>query len=704
MATKAIKGFNEKDLNEKDRKHFVFVKERIQTLQQTRKDHYGVNLDELWAEADKNSVPHRLKTKGKKMVVTDEDRGWRGALVELGSSQWQSDISQSNPFVKIQTAIAILIDQNPTGVLTAASKKYQATTEIMKQLYARSWEYAKSKAQLRMFTFNLAKYGWAIGRTYPLKIVRTVTDVVTGEQKEVVEYNDVYRENLDPRNCWIDDLALPNSPMTVRDWSWRKVYDIEDFKEEFKDTEAVKNDWVEPGGNTTETISTDNKAGTKKTEGKNLVEVLFYENRVKDLFMIVANGVPVLIEPLPISDVKGLKKLSCWQTYWNLRHASSPYGVGIYEAIRYDQSMLDRVRNMTIDQLTMSIYKMFFYQGTQSLTETGDIKITPGVGKQVLDPKNITWLEVPGPGQDAYTGIEMMRRDLDEASGITDPLLGQITGKTAFEIAQAKESALKRLKNPLENIQEALNQEGYITLSLIQLLYSIPETYSISDPALIDDYLKEIDGDTDLYSREPVLGEDGNPAIDEMGLPQEQFTAKVYPEFALNLKADEKGNLTETEETRFFRVKPETVSWEGTITIKSQSLLTPSKQIDKALDLEMYNLLIPLFAQPPELYKKAAESICKLYDKDPRDILPDNWIRPPQQPLFVGADQLTAPGGPSEAPGEAQKVTAQPTLPSQPAGVAGQLMNQISPRWSTRLTDNRLGTFSVLPSGSPRTN
>ena len=100
---------------------------------------------------------------------------------------------------------------------------------------------------------------------------------------------------------------------------------------------------------------------------------------------------------------------------------------------------------MTIDQLTLSIYKMFFYQGTQSITETGDIKITPGAGKQVLDPKNINWLEIPGPGSEAWKGLEIFKKDMDEASGITDPLLGIITGKTAFEIAQAKESALKAL-------------------------------------------------------------------------------------------------------------------------------------------------------------------------------------------------------------------------------------------------------------------
>src|SRR3990167_3451432 len=154
-----------------------------------------------------------------------------------------------------------------------------------------------------------------------------------------------------------------------------------------------------PGGITTDKVGQGKDA--KQFKEKNLVEIYFYENRLKDLFMVVANGVPVVIEPLPVSDASGVKKLSCWLALWTLRHDECPYGIGIYEAIRYDQALLDRIRNQSIDQLTLSIYKMFFYQGTQALKDTGDLVISQGVGKQVLDPKNIQFLEVPGPGKEA---------------------------------------------------------------------------------------------------------------------------------------------------------------------------------------------------------------------------------------------------------------------------------------------------------------
>lgn len=634
------KVFNEQqDLSEAQLKDFTFAKTRVSQLKDSRTDS-SYKVETIWADADRDYVPHRLKGKGKRVVATDEEKGWRGQMVNLGDSNWQSDISQPNPFIKIQIALSILIDQNPEGVFSAGSKKFQATSELIRQLYKRSWETAKSKQQLKLFTFNLAKYGWAVARTYPLRITRKVKNLIEFDQenpdkskyedKEVVEFNDIFRENLDPWNCWIDDMALPDNQFSIRDWAWRKVYPMDAFKEEFGNWKLA--DKVQPGGVTTERLDTTPSNPQKQFKEPDLVEVYFYENRLKDMFVVIANGVPVVLSPLPISDAKGLKKLSLWQTYWNLRSATCPLGVGIYEAMRYDQNLLDRIRNMTIDQLTLSIYKMFFFQGTQSLTETGDIKITPGQGKQVLDPKNINWLEIPGPGKDAWMGLDVFKQDVDESSGITDPLLGNVTGKTAFEIAQAKEAALKRLKNPLENITDALNTEAYITVALAQLIYSIPEVFAITDPELIDAYLKEVQSDPQLYER------------DEQG----GFNAKVFPEFPLNLDKNEQGDLIETKETKFFRVKPNSLNWEGVINIKSQSVLAPSKELNKTLTMEMYQMVIPLLVQPPELYAKIAKDIVKLYDKDPKDVLPDLWVNPPPpqpEPLFIPAEQAALPPG-----------------------------------------------------------
>lgn len=705
------KEFDENKLPKQDLELFNFVKGRIDDLKAARKEEqYNIQIEKIWQDADQDYAPHRLKRGGRRATVEyDEEKGWRSAptTVKLGSSQWQSDVSQPNVFIKIQTALSILVDQNPSGVFTPASKKYSSTTELMSQLYERSWEYAKSKQQLKKFVFNVAKYGFAIARTYPLRVVRKTRELTqydpedpsqnVYDEKEVVEFNDIFRENLNPWNVWIDDMTIPGHQFSMRDWTWRKVYAWDVAEEEFGKYANWK--FVKPGGTTTDRI--DNSKQNKQFKEKKLVEVYFYENRLKDLFMVVVNGVPVVIEPLPVSDASGVKKLSCWLALWTLRHDECPYGIGIYEAIRYDQALLDRVRNQSIDQLTLSIYKMFFYQGTQALKDTGDIVISPGLGKQVLDPKNIQFLEIKGPGKEAAEWIDRFKKDIEDSSGITETLQGIVEGTTAFEIAQAKESALKRLKTPLDNILDALNSEAYITISLIQLLYSIPETIKITDPELIDDYIQETEADPELYEREP------NGEFNEDGVEQEDFYAKIYPEFPLNLDKDEKGNLVPTEESRFFRVKPRFLAWEGVISVKSQSILSPSKQVDKALDLEMYNILIPLLGQISQerqllmmqgfpwtiddsTHGKTAKNILKLYDKDPRDVMSTTWFSEqipgiggevgqagqqasqgqPEEPLFVPSGTTNA----QEAPRLAESVQ----VPQQPQSLTQRISQRLT--------------------------
>src|SRR6185369_11260223 len=147
-------------------------------------------------------------------------------------------------------------------------------------------------------------------------------------------------------------------------------------------------------------------------------------------------------------------------------------------------------------------------------------------------------------------------------------------------------------------------------------MYSIPETLEMTDPQLIQDYLTETGADPELYSREPALDEQGQPAMDATtGQPMpDTFKAHVYPEFPLNLGKDEKGNLIETQDTQFFRVKPSCLPWEGIIQVKSQSLLSPSKQVDKALEGEMTDRLFPM------LQATAQERMMAIQTGQPADI------------------------------------------------------------------------------------
>ena len=135
----------------------------------------------------------------------------------------------------------------------------------------------------------------------------------------------------------------------------------------------------------------------------------------------------------------------------------------------------------------------------------------------------------------------------------------------------------------------------------------------------------------------------------------------------------------ETPETRFFQLKPSLLQWEGIIRVKPQSILTPSKQLDKALDLEMLNMAVPLidkvamemqiFTQTGQqatlnntAHGKTLKNLFKIYDKNAQDWLPDAWLLPPIPPEQQMPTQ-PEPQMPGEIPPAPQEIP--------PVGITG---------------------------------
>jgi len=592
--------------------------DRIKTeLMEYRKDILGENLETIWRQADRDYLPHRLGKKGKKILVQDEDKGWASRFVELGKDKWQTDVATVNPLIKIQTALSILIARNPSVELTPGSKKYENSTLLQKELYKKSWELAKSIQQLKLFAFNLSKYGWAVARTYPMKLQRGGS----------VEFNGVYRENLDPWMTWIDDKTRPNSPMSTRDWAWAKWYDLKALKEEFGKEPGFKH--IQKGKS--ELLDTEYEKSVKKFAGKDMKLVYFYENLDNDAFTSICDGIELFEKELPLEDSQGNKKLSLWHAPWMLRHAELPYGIGIPEVIRNDKILYNKFRNMTSDQVILSIYKMWFYEGTDQIDSDGRIKLSPGVGKQVSNPKNIKWVDVPAAGKEAWEAIKMMQDAIDEASGVSRQLTsGEEVEKTAYQSAQRAEFGLRRLNTPLDNITDALEQDAQLTMIINEMIYSIPEIVKINNPDLIARYYEEIKGDAELYERDD----------------QDNFYAKLYPEVQMNLDTDEQERLVESEDARFFRVKPRGLKWEGMISVKGQSILIETKTLAKQMTLEIFNIITPMLQWPKELVLKPIKQLCKKYEVDWKEWIPDEWLteqpeQQPQQGLFIPQDQQT---------------------------------------------------------------
>jgi hypothetical protein len=159
------------------------------------------------------------------------------------------------------------------------------------------------------------------------------------------------------------------------------------------------------------------------------------------------------------------------------------------------------------------------------------------------------------------------------------------------------------------------------------------------------------------------------------------------PQLALHLE-DSEGKLVKSNKSKFFQVgsdkdqiNPKQLKWKGIFKVIPRSIVDNSQTLIKASKSEVFNMLMPLMGQPPELAAKPAAQILRVWEEDPKDWLPDAWLdylengpKPPQQPQ-------TPPGAPnpqaaaaSGRGGPAGVVQPQPQPLPQPTGpqISGQ--------------------------------
>lgn len=608
-----------------------YVNRRVEEMIDFRK---GLNIEKRWLEADEEYVPHELDFgTTRKRFETDQDTGLRSRMVPVGdiTQQWRQASSAPTLLSKIQTAVSVIIDGMPEGDLVPLLKKYEGTTDLAYALWKRNWQITDAKEKLKLVIFNLIKYGWAPQRTYPRlvkydKRIRTEVDTENPdndkyENRENVWFNDIDRQPLNPLRTWIDEMSKPYDPYSTNETYFEDDYSYDAAKVEFgkysnfkyikRDSVLIRNDEQRKSNRQ----STNEQMKTRQ----DVVTLGFFESRLKDLFVIWApkDGIIVYNSPLPNDD----GYLAVTHTLWMLRNAKLPYGVSLWEVIRQNKALYDKWKNMTFDQLVLSIMKFGFFSGTNTAVGDGKIEIVPGQARQLTSSSGkpeVNWMEIPGPGMEAWKGGEYLKNEIDDDSGITPTLAGEVTGKTLGEILHAKEASLKRLKTPLQNIAWLIEQDAYVTLSWMSQVYTIPE-------------IKEFANETELlaYEKENAIGHyELFQDVGEDGIGSGPIQASFLPQLALHLE-DRDGQLVKSKKSQFLQVgkdiKPHQIKWRGIFKVIPRSIIDSSQTLVKAAKMEMFNMLIPILQYPPELVAKAARQILKVNEEDPMDWLPEAW-------------------------------------------------------------------------------
>lgn len=318
--------------------------ERKQALLKSRSNVHGVNLD----------------TK-----MNEWDRKYFNKVADIPASELdtaQKPIAINNAFGKVQTALSLLITHNPNFLLDERMMKYSANRELIRGLLKKSWQRTDGLFQFLLFVFNMSKRGWGVGRTYHKSIKhparfreeeyideKTGKKKVTWKEKEVTKIDDVAFVNLDNHNVWIDEEARPFDFFSVRDWMWREIWSLDKIKQVFPKEEFPNIKFIKSGGNIQEHIDGDTNSSQQIELKKNMAEVFFYENQYDDRYIVEVGKVMLVWEPLP----QDHKRLSLVTGFWNLRSAETIYGVGIIEEMESDESLIDRILNMTMRQLLL---------------------------------------------------------------------------------------------------------------------------------------------------------------------------------------------------------------------------------------------------------------------------------------------------------------------------------------------------------------
>ena len=679
-----------------------YLKERIPILKDSKKKILGdIDFEEIMKDADREYMPRSLREKkedgGSIMLIQDEIKGMRGSrivpITGKEGSEWRSDVSEPTLYVKIQTALSILVDQNPEAVFKALLEIYKPTSAVAKAIWQRSWGIANSKEMLKLFIFDLAKYGWAIGRTYPRLIQRPKEilrelDIDDPEKNKydtitITEYNDIFREKLDPYRTWIDDKANLSDQFSMDDWYFEKDYSKDDCTREFG---MYDNYDKIVFGELRQEKKEEEPANEETVKRKDMVTLGFYESKNKDLYAIYEPNKSVVLYYSPLPNDEGM--LSCWDAPWTIRDPRTRYGIGLFEIIKNNKVLYDRLDNMDIDQLVFSIYTMLFYSGTNQVGD-GTITLSPGLAKQKLPGTTIDQVKIDYTGKGREGALQQLNR-MDETTGLTPTLQGVVEGKTLGEVLHAKDAALKRLNIPLGNVASAIEQDAYLTLSWGNQVYSLPEVMEFVDQKALDEFKAE-------NGREPDNVQFANP---------EEQTGKITADFPrvmeLSLDEDRDGTLIESPENRFFvigkDIKKKAIKWKGKITVVPQSIIAPSQELDRQRKMELYNIVQPVvqviaLAMSQMQYQVAVDiakpvvQILEIQNEKPENWLPDKVVELLNNPELIGqmeaqmeiqanaseplfVDPNAIPEGPQE--GETGGIPAIPTAPgAKPVGLPG---------------------------------
>lgn len=618
-----VKDLKIKPTNE-DKDRVQFLQKRFKEIEQAEKNKGLRDKLERW---NKLYVPHQF---GK--------TGLRG---------WQSRSAKNLAFTKIQTGLAVVIEQNPDFQFFHRTNQDKPLIPLWKTLLEYIGDVGKSIVQLKRFFFNLFKDGVAVGQVYWKYDVREVkretsydieTDKSEYETETIEDFNNPYWTVLERKDVYLDETATswnPRDEHPLRDWFKRVVYDEDGFKSRFPEKKYPNVKDCKPGGD----LANQDIEKTMLSIGKEQYEVLFYENKPKDKFSILCDGVLLRDRPLPYKH----KQLSIFGAkLWE--KAGDIDGIGICEAIENDEAMLDNLSNATIDEINLAIKQALIVGYGEELSDE-ELELAPNKIIRLRDPAMAKWLEKSGVGVEPFNQQAVIKGDVDDKTGISKELFGGASQRrqTATETAINREAGLRRMKTPLDNVEEAMEVKERLMIGMTKQIYAIPTNKEIQEGGI--EILK-------------------------------------YREVRLPIEKKEEGFVPSTKE-EVFEINPDYLMNEPDIKIKHLSMMPISKALVKQEKMQFYSLV---GNHPYTDTYKAVRNLCEYWEEDPDDwLMSEETIANMQQQAkgaMTGMEGLekspAEAGGANRTIAPAETGTAEVPLGRAQGGVGGKIKAGLS--------------------------
>lgn len=535
---------------------------------------------ERFATMDKARNPFYLR-------MEEDEKLYRSHLEYSQKADWQSKLFIPRTYGLVMASLSEFAINKPDISVEPDTRIDAMRAPYLKASMYANWRKNKGNAELLFGILDALKLGIGVIEVGYRKDLRKIKDIIKYEpetetmewkEKEIIDFDDVYFECVNPRHIWVDEAAnsFSNAIDCVRKYSYGKQAFHYIWDSKFSGAVDVKS-----RGELLEDPFFKPYIGIEPEEE---IVVYKYINKAKDVQWWIANGtllnnpddpIPFHHKQLPYADIK----LAPYDKY-------TFYGMSLPHLIKDLQYELNTHRNMMVDQTHLNIFSPFFYSAEEELDES-IFTIEPGVGIPVTDPSSFQFFKQGQVGSDAYRSIEMLDDDTRQATGFDLRLQGLTGGGTATETSILKETALKRINLYLRFLEEL----------------SMPDFAELWKDTLQQFYFMS----SDVKSRKVKNKKDGSEK-------DEIFRSIKIP------KADISSFRTvdTVGEFNFLNVTPTDIRGKFDVNVRIGSTIAVSKELNKQVKLQLYSIM-----SADELVKreKLVADVLKSHDLDPEEYM-----------------------------------------------------------------------------------